>query len=105
MKFCGLRNVFWPCARKFCAHGAPKFREFCNSFARFRRTICVIPTPGARVFGRQRTHGVLKSFEDVMITGKRTLAKCTQFLCAGRAENFQKFPNFFHEIWRKFSNA
>ena len=62
----------------------------------------MIPTPGARVFGRQRTHGVVKNFEDVMRIGKRTLAKCTQFLCAGRAENFQEFSNFFTRFGANF---
>ena len=105
MKFCGLRNVCWPCARKFCVHGAPKFREFSNSFARFRRTICVISTPDARVFGRQSTHGVVKSFEDVMRIGQRTLAKCTQFFVRGARRKFSRISQFFHAIWRRISNA
>ena len=64
--FCGLRNVCWPNACKFCARGAPKLRKFCNFFARFRRKICVISTPDARLFGCQRTHDLVKRFEDVM---------------------------------------
>ena len=64
--FCGLRNVRRPNACKFCARGAPKLRKFCNFFARFRRKICVISTPDARLFGCQRTHDLVKRFEDVM---------------------------------------
>ena len=64
--FCGLRNVRRPNACKFCARGAPKLRKFCNFFARFRRKICVISTPDARLFGCQRTHNLVKRFEDVM---------------------------------------
>ena len=64
--FCGLRNVRWPNACKCCARGAPKLQNFCNFFARLRRKICVISTPDARLFGCQRTHDLVKRFEDVM---------------------------------------
>ena len=49
-------HVLNPSARRFCARGAPKFRKFCKFFARFRREVCVISTPDARLFGGQRTH-------------------------------------------------
>ena len=90
------------CTKILCARRAKIWKTFCKFFARFRRTICVIPTPDARGFGRRRTHGMAKSFEDVMKIGQRTLAKCTQLFCAGRAENFQEFSNFFVRFGAKF---
>ena len=90
------------CTKILCARRAKIWKTFCKFFARFRRTICVIPTPDARGFGRRRTHGMAKSFEDFMQIGQRTLAKCTQLFCAGRAEIFQEFSNFFTRFGAKF---
>ena len=65
-KFRGLRNAHWPIARKFCARGAPKFQEFCNSFARFgRKTLRDLDADRA-LFRWQRTRDLFKSFEDVI---------------------------------------
>ena len=63
-KFRGLRNAHWPIACKFCARGAPKFQEFCNSFARFgRKTLRDLDADRA-LFRWQRTRDLFKSFRD-----------------------------------------
>ena len=88
LSMCSAR---WPDACKFCARGAPKFRKFCNFFARFRRKVCVISTPDARLFGCQRTHDLVKSFEDVMRVAAHA-SRVHETFCARGAPNF--FRNF-----------
>ena len=76
----------------FCARGAPKYREFYNFFARFRRKVCVISTPDARLFGCQRTHDLVKSFKDVMRVAAHVAGRLHETFCARGAPNF--FRNF-----------
>ena len=71
---------------------------FCKFFARFRREVCVISTPDARLFGCQRNHDFLKSFEDVMRVAAQAGRVHEFFLCARRAEIFQKFCNSYGAI-------
>ena len=101
--FCGFRNVRWPNACKFCARGAPKLRKFCNFFARFRRKICVISTPDARLFGCQRTHDLVKRFEDAMRVAAHA-GRVHATSCARSALNFfWKFLHFFRAILAQHS--
>ena len=94
LSMCSAR---WPDARKFCARGAPKFQEFCNSFARSgRKTLRDLDADRA-LFRWQRTRDLFKSFKDV-IRFFATHAECTQLLCARRAKFFRKFYNFFLAI-------
>ena len=90
-----MRNVRGPSARKFCARGSPKFRKFCNFFARFRRKICVISTPDARLFGCQRTHDLVKSFKDVMRVAAHRHAECMQFFVRAARRKFSEILQFF----------
>ena len=80
-------------ARRFYARGAPKFQKFCNSSARFWRRFCVISTPSAHFFGFECFSDSLKRCSDVI----RTLAECTQVLCARRGE-ILKFLHIFRAI-------
>ena len=68
-----------------------KFRKICNFFTRFRRKVCVISTPDARLFGCQRTHDLVKSFEDVMRVAAHA-SRVHETFCARGAPNF--FRNF-----------
>ena len=97
-----MRNVRGPSARKFCARGSPKFRKFCNFFARFRRKICVISTPDARLFGCQRTHDLVKRFEDVMRVAAHA-GRVHATSCARSALNFWKILHFFRAILAQHS--
>ena len=64
-----LRSARFPEKKiKFCALGAPKFREFCNSFLGFFAQIlqfCNISTPDAFLFGSKRNFDLIKSFISV----------------------------------------
>ena len=71
---------------------------FCKFFARVRREVCVVSTPDARLFGCQRNHDFLKSFEDVMRVAAQAGRVHEFFLCARRAEIFQKFCNSYGAI-------
>ena len=83
------------------AQGAPKFRKFCNSFARFSHRICVISTPRACFFGSARTMNPDESFSDVLRFAQRMLAEMNEF-CARGAPKFQKFCNSFLKVLRGF---
>ena len=82
---------------KFCALGAPKFREFCNPFLGFFAQIlqfCNISTPDAFLFGSKRNFDLIKSFISVFTRfAHRTLAECTIFSCARRAEIPEIYQN------------
>ena len=78
-----------------------KLQEFCNSFARIRRKICVISTPDARVFECQRPHDLVKSFEAVMRVSAHE-GRVHATFCARAAPKI--FGNFailkFARFWR-----
>ena len=81
------------------AQGAPKFRKFCNSFARFSHKICAISTPRACFFGSERTMDPDESFSDVLRFAQRMLAEVNEF-CARGAPKFRKFCKSFVTILR-----
>ena len=83
------------------AQGAPKFRKFCNSFARFSHKICVISTPRVCFFGSERTMDPAESFSDVIRFAQRMLAEMNEF-CARGAPKFRKFCNSFVKFLRGF---
>ena len=66
-------------------------RNRANFFARFQRKVCVISTPDARLFGCQRTHDLVKRFEDVMRVAAHA-GRVHATSCARSALNF--FVNF-----------
>ena len=83
---------------EFCAHGAPKFRKFCNSFAKFLRNFYMISTSDAHFFGSEQIYDFIESFSDVTRVVNRTLAECTQF--SESKENHEKHrreKNHFNE--------
>ena len=70
----------------FSASGMPKFRKFCNSFAKFLRKFCVISTPGAHFFGSKQACDFTESYRDVARFSQRTLAECTDLFRERHAE-------------------
>ena len=67
---------------EFCAHGATKFRKFCNSFAKFLAIFCanfaiMISTSDAKFFSPEQIYESDESFSDVTRFVQRKLAKCT----------------------------
>ena len=67
---------------------------FCKFFARFRREVCVISTPDARLFGCQRNHDFLKSFEDVMRVAAQAGRVHEFFFVRAARRNFSKILQF-----------
>ena len=77
----------------------PKFRKFCNSFAKFLRKFCVISTPGAHFFGSEQTYNFTQRCSDVTIffRSERWPSKRNSF-CARRAE-IPEILQFFRGIF------
>ena len=90
----GSRNACWPISGNFSARGALKFREICTYFERLLRKICVILARHSSFFAFQRSADSVKSFNDVLRVAQRTLAECTQILCARCAEIPEILQNF-----------
>ena len=80
-----------------CAWRAENFRELYNFFARVGRKICVIPTLHAFFFGYECNSDSTNSISDVVKYAQRTLAECTQILCARRA-GLPEILQFFRAI-------
>ena len=80
--------------KKFSARGALKFRKICNYFERLLRKICMILARHSGFFAFQRSADSVKSFNDVLRVAQRTLAECTQILCARCAEIPEILQNF-----------
>ena len=94
-----MRSARWPSACNFCARGVPDFfKNFASFFARVGRKICVIPTLDAFFFASECNADSINSIGDVLKYAQRTLAECTQFLCAGRAE-FPEILQIFRAIF------
>ena len=84
--FFGSHSACWPSLGNFSARGAPKFREFCNYFARVLREGLRDSARHLGAFAYQRTFNSLKRCNDVLRFAQPTLAECTQILCAQCAE-------------------
>ena len=84
------------------AQGAPKFRKFCNSFARFSHKICVISTPRACFFGSERTMDPVESFSDVIRFAQRMLAWTKREFCGRGAPKLRKICTSFVKFLRGF---
>ena len=66
--------------------------NFANFFARFRRKVCVISTPDARLFGLgQRTHDLVKSYEDAMRVAAQAGRVHAIFCARGAPKIFRNF--------------
>ena len=90
-----------PCLqRNFLCARCAEIKGICNFFARFRRKVCVISTPDAHLFGFQRIHDLVKSFEDAMRVSAHK-KRVHEIFCARGAPNFlQKFCTSFARFWR-----
>ena len=75
----------------FCAHGAPKFRKFCNSFAKFLRNFYMISTSDAHFFRSEQIIDFTESCSDVTEVVQRTLAKRTQLFLRKARRNSGNF--------------
>ena len=80
----------------------PKFRKFCNSFANFLRTFCVISTPGAHFFGSEKACNFTKSCSDVAIFFAANAGRVYAILSAQGAPKFRiscnSFARFSHKV-------
>ena len=76
---------------EFCAHGAPKFRKFCNAFAKFLRNFYMISTSDAHFFGSEQIIDFTESCSDVTGFVQRTLAKRAQFFLRKARRNSGNF--------------
>ena len=89
-----LQSARWPRTIQFCARNALKFQNFYNSFVKVLRKFCVVSTLDAYLFGPDRTFDFTESNKDVKRLAQRTLAECTHFFCARRAEIPESLQNF-----------
>ena len=93
------------CIHYFSASGMPKFRKFCNSFAKLLRKFCVISTvsaPGAHFFGSEQSSNFTKSCSDVTIFFAANAGRIHAIIFAQGAPKFRKscnsFARFSHKI-------
>ena len=91
----------------FCARRAEKFPEFLQIFRTSWAQNLRDPDAG-RAFSDQGEILTRSTLIDVVQYAQRTLAECTQFLCAGRAgfpEILQNFRPIFAQILRDLDAA
>ena len=79
----------------FCAHGAPKFRKFCNSFAKFLRNFYMISTSDAHFFRYKQDFDFTESCSDVTRFSKAKAGRVHEILFAQGAPKFYKICNSF----------
>ena len=75
-----------------------KFRKFCNFFARVRRKVCVISTLDARLFGGQRTHDFVNTFQDIRRVAAQAGRVHAIFCARGAPKIFRNFAILSRKI-------
>ena len=95
---------------EFCAHGATKFRKFCNSFAKFLAIFCanfaiMISTSDAKFFSPEQIYESDESFSDVTRFVQRKMAKCMQFSLRKARRNSGNFAIHSRDFPRTFARS
>ena len=80
------------------------YRRLCNSFARIRRKICVIPTLHAFFFGSDCNADSINSQRRCEACAAHA-GRMHAFFCARDVPDFRKFGNLSREFCAKFASS